>query len=169
MIPRYSSIRRKAVRVHARASTDPPRQTVTVPSEALQPLRESLYGEICRVAEGVLEAAQSADRSLDRVTLLQGRAEVDRACALLDEIGWTRVSGGGIRRVDIVEHHAMLLAALRAACAEVAHVLEDVTAGRQSDPGVARAITLRAAVVHEFLEVVASARDLMGWAHETPA
>jgi hypothetical protein len=146
----------KPGRVHAQASTDPARLIVAVPWEALQPLRESVYGEIWRVAEGVLEAAQSADRSLDRASLLQGRAEVDRACALLDEIGWTQASGGSVRRVNVVEHRVALLVALRGACADTEHAREDVTAGRQSDPDEMRAITRRAAVVHEFLEVVAS-------------
>ncbi len=148
---------RRDVSMPQAAAADSARPVLVVPREALQPLRESVYGEICRVAEVVLEATQSADRSLDRASFLRRRAEVERACALLDEIGWTRMSVRSARRVDILEHRVILLTALRAACADAEHVLEDVTAGRQNDPDKTAASIRRAALMHELLAVVANA------------
>jgi hypothetical protein len=123
---------------------------VSIPAELLQALREGVYAELRDAAEGVVQLTQKPGECEQAERYVSDRTRMAEAFALLEAVGWqsTHDDDAGEQRdvqLALLEHATVLIAALTGAREDAADALQDVAAGRQTDPARCEAIRRRAA------------------------
>jgi len=62
--------------------------TLSIPAEAIAAVQEALFVLMSEAAEGLSQALSSPDRERNPDWFVDDRRRLERACALLDTIGW---------------------------------------------------------------------------------
>jgi hypothetical protein len=83
----------------------------SIPAEAVQRLRESLYGQLGYIAEELASAARTPGHEIND-EWSEPVARFDRTRALLDQISWNERNPEPDVEIDLDQHRQVILAAL---------------------------------------------------------
>jgi hypothetical protein len=142
---------------------EPMSTKIEIPAEVIPDVREALLCRLGDAAEEIATELARRHRALHPERLVPGRDLFDRACELLDLIGWDGTLRSQSTHVAFSEHGATLMNALEGYLPLVEAELEEVAVNdaRRSRPGELPrrdAVELRAVALREFAMLVE-----MGW------
>jgi hypothetical protein len=130
------------------------RRVITIPAPVVAPIRESIYRYLAGLAGEFVELTEHRERATDLAKRQRIRKDAQAACALLDEIGWSRTDLPTAQTVDLPRHRDVLLESVRGALGDVEDALGDVVNGLEENVDRAVASIERAYAVREFTRVI---------------
>jgi hypothetical protein len=108
--------------------------TLKIPAELIPELREALLCMLGDAVDDLGSALTHPGRALSPEWFVQGRGEFERACALLDLIGWDGWLRPQDTTVDFAEHAATLKDALERYLPLVENWRDEAELGQASPP-----------------------------------
>jgi hypothetical protein len=128
---------------------------ITVPAEIVSQVRIGLPNVLADGAEEITAAVEREGYERSPKWFQGGRAKLERACALLDLIGWSEPERAAAVRVDLREHGKALNEALRVMLMVGEDDLEeadpvDAARARRGEPPKREATTKRVLALREF-------------------
>lgn len=141
-----------------------PESLITVPPAMLGELRNGLHAVLGSAAVNIAQTTARRERERHPEWYTEHRAQLERACALLDLIGWTGPRHPAAMRIDLHVHQQALTQALEVRLLVAADDLEeagDVDAERaeRGEPPTRESTEQRVAALREF---AAAVRGLAG-------
>jgi hypothetical protein len=134
---------------------------ITVPAEIVSQVRIGLPNVLHDAAEEITAAVERPGYERQPEWFQGGRAKLERACALLDLIGWSERTQAAAICVDLSQHGQALNEALEVMLMVGEDELKeadavDATRARQSEPPKREATTRRVLALREFAASIAA-------------
>ncbi|HWY19218.1 MAG TPA: hypothetical protein VNY27_10975 [Solirubrobacteraceae bacterium] len=133
-----------------------------VPAGMVGLLREGLHSEIEAAVQLIAPVVEAPDRDEHPERYRVPLARLDAARALLDLVGWSSAGPPVDVRVDLREHHRVLLRALRSELLIEEEALGSIQEGNLRDAAKRRGIVERAEALRELISTIEARIGALG-------
>jgi hypothetical protein len=143
--------------------------TLTVPADMVGHLRNGLHSALGGAAQRIWQTVDLPGREQHPEWYTEDRQHVERACALLDLIGWGDSDQPTEVQVDLREHRWALTKALEVVLLVADDDLKEADAvdaerAKRGEPPKRDATTKRVLALREFASAVCSCASRLSWA-----